>query len=242
MCIRCLFSYCNAHIMFIEGEVSTLAGSAGTGDVNGNGNGARFNVPLGLWFDEKHQSLLVCDHWNNKLKRVSLKGMLNIAISFFLTHHVHHTSSSFHPILSSFFILAKYKQQAMYRQCVTYLVQGLWQLQTQLSSSQLRMAKFIESLKQVIPFSTFSLRFSPPLPLSVHLNSPHTLLTHSSYVSGEASVLQQHAESGETKECQFNTLFGLVLDEATNTCFVVDWRDWEHWEDWEDHVITKITF
>ena len=134
-----------------------------------------------------------------------------------------------------FFIMANFKQQAMYRQCVAYLVQGLWQLQTQLPSSQLRMAKSIESLKQVMPFSTFSLRFSPPLPLSVHLHSPHTSLIHSSYLSGEASVLRQHGEGEETKECQFNNcLNGLVLDEATNTCFVVAWGD--------HHVIKKITF
>ena len=85
----------------IIGEVSTLAGSADKGDANGNGNGARFNVPAGLWFDEKHQSLLVCDGMNSKLKRVSLKGMLNIVISFFSARHCHHTSSSFHLILLS---------------------------------------------------------------------------------------------------------------------------------------------
>ena len=88
-------------ISLIIGEVSTLAGSADKGDANGNGNGARFNVPLGLWFDEKHQSLLVCDWGNSKLKRVSLKGMLNIPISFFSARHLHHTSASFHLNLSS---------------------------------------------------------------------------------------------------------------------------------------------
>ena len=90
-----LMSQCSYHV--IKGKVSTLAGSADRGDANGNGNGARFNVPAGLWFDEKHQSLLVCDAGNSKLKRVSLKGMLNIAISFFSACHFHHTSSSFHP-------------------------------------------------------------------------------------------------------------------------------------------------
>ena len=81
--------------MFIKGMVTTLAGSADKGDANGNGSRARFNVPLGLWFDEKHQSLLVCDAGNNKLKRVSLKGMLNIAISFFSARNFHHTSVFF---------------------------------------------------------------------------------------------------------------------------------------------------
>ena len=87
-----------------------------------------------------------------------------------------------------------------------------------------------------MPFSTFFLRFSPPLPLSFHLHPAHTSLTHSSYLSGEASVLQQHAESGETKEYEFNSLKGLVLDEATNTCFVVER------ELWGDAVIKKIVF
>ena len=94
-----LIPQCSYHV--IIGRVSTLAGSAAEGDANGNGNRARFNVPMGLWFDEKHQSLLVCDYLNDKLKRVSLKGMLNIAISFFSARHLHHTSSSFHLILSS---------------------------------------------------------------------------------------------------------------------------------------------
>ena len=95
MCICCWFWYNSAHI--IKGMVTTLAGSGDEGDTNGNGNGARFNAPLGLWFDEKHQSLLVCDSGNGKLKRVSLKGMLNIAISFFSARHC----ASFHLILSS---------------------------------------------------------------------------------------------------------------------------------------------
>ena len=94
-----LMSQCSYHI--IIGRVSTLAGSVFEGDANGNGSRARFNEPKGLWFDEKHQSLLVCDNWNHKLKRVSLKGMLNIAISFFSARHLHHTSASFHLNLSS---------------------------------------------------------------------------------------------------------------------------------------------
>ena len=100
-----LMSQCSYHV--IKGEVSTLAGSADARDANGNRNGARFNTPKGLWFDEKHKSLLVCDSGNGKLKRVSLKGMLNIAISFF-------SARDFHLILSSSSSLAKYKQQAMY--------------------------------------------------------------------------------------------------------------------------------
>ena len=126
ICLLILMSQCSHHV--IKGEVSTLAGSADIGDANGNGNRARFNEPKGLWFDEKHQSLLVCDYFNDKLKRVSLKGMLNIAISFFSTYHLSFISSN----LVVIFILAKFKQQAMYRQCVAYLGQPVWQLQTQL--------------------------------------------------------------------------------------------------------------
>ena len=99
ICLLILMSQCSHHV--IKGEVSTLAGSAEEGDANGNGNGARFNAPAGLWFGEKHQSLLVCDVGNSKLKRVSLKGMLNIAISFFSARDFLHTSASFHLILSS---------------------------------------------------------------------------------------------------------------------------------------------
>ena len=115
-----LMSQCSHHV--IKGEVSTLAGSAEEGDANGNGNRARFNEPAGLWFDEKHQSLLVCDVGNGKLKRVSLKGMLNIAVSFFSARHLHRTSASAHLILSSSSSWLIFKQQAMYRQCVAYLV------------------------------------------------------------------------------------------------------------------------
>ena len=118
-----LIPQCSYHV--IKGEVSTLAGSADKGDANGNGNAARFNTPLGLWFDEKHQSLLVCDFGNGKLKRVSLKGMLNITISFFSARHLHHTSASFHLILSSSSSWLIFKQQAMYRRCVPYFGQPL---------------------------------------------------------------------------------------------------------------------
>ena len=61
-----LMSQCSYHV--IKGVVTTLAGSADEGGANGNGSEAWFNEPLGLWFDEKHQSVLVCDYYNNKLK------------------------------------------------------------------------------------------------------------------------------------------------------------------------------
>ena len=232
-----LMSQCSYHV--IKGEVSTLAGSAAEGDANGNGNGARFTVPMGLWFDEKHQSLLVCDAGNSKLKRVSLKGMLNIAISFFSARHLHHTSSSFHLILSSsssWLILNN-------RRCID----SVWHTSSKTCDNCKYSYSRLNWIWQNLSSHWSRYFHSPPSlstslhlpPRSFQLHPPHTSLTHSSYVSGEVSILQQHAESGETKECQFNnySLFGLVLDEATNTCFVVEWDVWGHHQ-----VIKKIVF
>ena len=42
--------------------------------MDGKGGSARFKRPFGICFDEKHQSLLVCDYLNHKVKRVSLEG------------------------------------------------------------------------------------------------------------------------------------------------------------------------
>ena len=56
------------------GNVSTLAGST-KGDEDGSSKEAKFNHPLGIWFDERDQSLLVCDNDNNKIRRVTLEGM-----------------------------------------------------------------------------------------------------------------------------------------------------------------------
>ena len=67
-------------MLFIQGVVSTIAGSGIKRDADGTGIAARFDGPRGLCFDEKHQSLLVCDYSNNKIKRVSLKG-INIHLS-----------------------------------------------------------------------------------------------------------------------------------------------------------------
>ena len=59
--------------MTTKGEVSTLAGLQ-QGFADGNGNAAKFGNPKGICFDKNSQSLLVCDHNNNKLRRVQLNG------------------------------------------------------------------------------------------------------------------------------------------------------------------------
>ena len=57
------------------GEVSTLAGSGSQGHINGIGKTAAFSLPWGLYFDEKDQSVLVCDTGNNKVRKVAMNGM-----------------------------------------------------------------------------------------------------------------------------------------------------------------------
>jgi hypothetical protein len=62
--------------MLITGEVWTLAGCGEEGFADGKKGAAKFKVPSGLAFDEVDQSILVCDTYNNKLRRVSLDGIL----------------------------------------------------------------------------------------------------------------------------------------------------------------------
>ena len=58
-------------LMTTTGEVSTLSVFA-----DGNGKTATFSNPQGICFDEKSQSVLVCDYINDKLHRVQLNGIL----------------------------------------------------------------------------------------------------------------------------------------------------------------------
>lgn len=53
--------------------VSTLAGTKGK---KGFADGAitQFNGPCGICFHERDQMLIVCDHGNGKLRRVTLDG------------------------------------------------------------------------------------------------------------------------------------------------------------------------
>jgi hypothetical protein len=51
--------------------VSTVAGT-GKGFANGPLKSAKFNSPIGIYFDEIEQSLLVCDYGNARLRKVSL--------------------------------------------------------------------------------------------------------------------------------------------------------------------------
>jgi len=56
-----------------KGEVTTLAGSK-QGFTDGYEKMAKFNGPSGLCYDHGSQSLLVCDHLNNKIRRVKMNG------------------------------------------------------------------------------------------------------------------------------------------------------------------------
>ena len=60
----------------MAGDVSTLAGSGLQGHINGIGKNASFNYPWGLYFDEKDQSVLVCDYAGSKIRKVAMNGML----------------------------------------------------------------------------------------------------------------------------------------------------------------------
>jgi hypothetical protein len=54
------------------GEVSTVAGTSKAGFADGPLKSALFKSPLGIYFDEIEQSLLVCDCENSRLRRISL--------------------------------------------------------------------------------------------------------------------------------------------------------------------------
>ena len=124
----------------------------------------------------------------------------------------------------------------MYQQCVAYVIQDLWQLHTAIlvSTQYGKIFRVTEAGNSILHVLSLSASLQLPL-VSFNLQFHRTSLTHSSYVSGEASVLQRHIEGGKTKEFQLNNnyLGGLVLDEATNTCFVVAGGD---------DIIQKITF
>lgn len=55
------------------GKVSLLAGSV-QGFADGSGEAAKFNFPCGMCYDQRSQSLLVCDGNNHKLRRVEKNG------------------------------------------------------------------------------------------------------------------------------------------------------------------------
>ena len=52
-----------------------MAGSS-EGFADGTGKNAKFSIPHGMCFDERSQSLLVCDYKNSKLRRIQLNGVL----------------------------------------------------------------------------------------------------------------------------------------------------------------------
>ena len=68
------FFFLSSVLIILTGEVSTFAGSLKAGYADGSGRSAQFNYPGGICFDEVDRCLLVCDHENNKLRRISLTG------------------------------------------------------------------------------------------------------------------------------------------------------------------------
>jgi sugar lactone lactonase YvrE len=56
-----------------SGEVSTLAGAGTSGYVNGSGNVAKFNVPLGITVDSNN-NVYVADRYNYRIRKISPLG------------------------------------------------------------------------------------------------------------------------------------------------------------------------
>jgi hypothetical protein len=68
---------------FYIGIVSTIAGTAGKrGFADGVGKVARFEIPKGVWYSEKHKSLFVCDYGNDKLRMVNVNDGMFVCIRF----------------------------------------------------------------------------------------------------------------------------------------------------------------
>jgi hypothetical protein len=59
-----------------DGKVSTLAGSAESGDVDGQGATARFNFPFGIALD-KDGNLYVADLFNHKIRKITPDGIVS---------------------------------------------------------------------------------------------------------------------------------------------------------------------
>eukprot|EP00026_Physarum_polycephalum_P004697 Phypoly_transcript_04720.p1 GENE.Phypoly_transcript_04720~~Phypoly_transcript_04720.p1 ORF type:complete len:470 (+),score=59.82 Phypoly_transcript_04720:85-1494(+) len=57
-----------------KGDVSTLAGSGEKAFADGKGKSAKFHHPWGMVLDPSDKSLIVCDEFNNALRRVTLNG------------------------------------------------------------------------------------------------------------------------------------------------------------------------
>jgi len=68
----------SSYILKIDagGQVSTLAGSAESGDVDGQGAIARFNWPFGIALD-KDGNLYVADTFNHKIRKVTPDGIVS---------------------------------------------------------------------------------------------------------------------------------------------------------------------
>ena len=61
--------------MLITGEVSTIAGLLNEENEEENEGKPWFSSPMGIFFDDEKQTLLVCDSLSDKLLSVSQFGM-----------------------------------------------------------------------------------------------------------------------------------------------------------------------
>lgn len=67
-----------------DGTVSTLAGDGISDLVDGEGSSARFNTPVGITFDSKEEVFYVADAGNNKIRKVTLDGVVS-TLPFYVT-------------------------------------------------------------------------------------------------------------------------------------------------------------
>jgi uncharacterized protein YjdB/sugar lactone lactonase YvrE len=56
-----------------DGTVSTLVGSAGTGYVDGSGDVAKFNNPMGIWVNAEGTLLYVADSRNHRIRKITIE-------------------------------------------------------------------------------------------------------------------------------------------------------------------------
>ena len=75
-CTQFLSGLCCIILKYFLGRVSTLAGGSTSGYVDSKGASAMFSHVYGLCFDEVDQEVLACDHFNHKIRKVSVSGLL----------------------------------------------------------------------------------------------------------------------------------------------------------------------
>ena len=64
------------YLKIFLGVVSILAGGVTEGYLDAKGSNAKFGYIHGLCFDEADQAVLMCDLLNDKIRKVSVSGMV----------------------------------------------------------------------------------------------------------------------------------------------------------------------